>query len=88
MIRTKRISEETFQGTVKWFSYEKGFGFITPNKTLKINDGKKNDLFVHISTLMKHNISQLNENDKVLFNIEESTHGKMSAINIKVVEDF
>lgn len=76
-----KISEEEYEGRVNWFNEIKGFGFITPNTPLKNKNGKS-DIFVHISSLTKNNV-KLYDNDKVLFNIEESYNGKFSAINIK-----
>ena len=51
-------------GTVKWFSSEKGYGFITPE-----NGGK--DLFVHFSAIQADGFKTLNEGDKVEY--EEAT---------------
>lgn len=61
------------EGTVKFFNESKGFGFIKPD------DGGK-DLFVHRSGL----VDQINENDRVSFDIEQGAKGP-NAINVKVV---
>ena len=61
------------KGTVKWFSDQKGYGFITPD------DGSK-DVFVHKTGLT----DEINEGDKVSYDIEESPKG-LNAINVKVV---
>jgi len=47
-------------GTVKWFSDEKGYGFITPE------DGSK-DLFVHHSGIAGEGFKSLSEGAKVEF---------------------
>ena len=62
-------------GTVKWFNPTKGFGFITPD-----NGGA--DVFVHISAVEKAGIRNLNENDKISYDIV-SEKGKSSAANLK-----
>lgn len=64
-------------GTVKWFNPTKGFGFIQP-------DGGASDVFVHISAVQKAGISQLNEGDKVSYEISRS-NGKESADELKLV---
>lgn len=53
------------KGTVKWFNSRKGFGFIEPE------EGK--DVFVHQSALTPE--TNLNEGDKVEFDIEETQKG-------------
>jgi cold shock protein len=52
-------------GTVKFFNEAKGFGFITPE------DGG-NDIFVHVTGVLE---GQLNENDKVEYEIGEGQKG-------------
>jgi cold shock protein len=47
-------------GTVKWFSDEKGFGFITPD------DGGK-ELFAHHSNIQMHGYKSLKESQRVTF---------------------
>ncbi|MGH7043434.1 MAG: cold-shock protein [Acetobacteraceae bacterium] len=66
------------QGTVKWFNAQKGFGFIQPD------DGAK-DVFVHISAVERAGLGQLNEGQKVSFDIENGQQGKSSAVNLKSV---
>lgn len=66
---------ERVQGTVKWFSEEKGYGFITQQ------DGP--DLFVHYSEIQGSGFRSLNEGDRVEFEITEGRKGKQaSAVNV------
>ena len=63
------------QGTVKWFNSTKGYGFIEPE-----TGGK--DVFVHISAVQKAGLRNLNEGQRVGFDIEEQQNGRAAAINI------
>jgi CspA family cold shock protein len=62
-------------GTVKWFSDEKGFGFITPD------DGSK-DLFVHQSAIASDGFRSLQEGSKVTFEAEAGDKGPR-AVNVQ-----
>jgi CspA family cold shock protein len=59
-------------GTIKWFSEEKGFGFITPD------DGSK-DLFVHQSELTGLGMRPIAEGTKVSFDAESGDKGPRAA---------
>ncbi|HEY8770436.1 MAG TPA: cold-shock protein [Thermoleophilaceae bacterium] len=64
-------------GTVKWFSDEKGFGFITPD------EGGK-DLFVHHTGIAGGGFRSLQEGDKVSFDEEAGDKGP-KASNVQAV---
>ena len=55
-------------GTVKWFSGEKGFGFIAP-------DGGGPDVFVHHSAIDGTGYRSLDENQRVEFEIAQGPKG-------------
>lgn len=64
------------QGTVKWFNSQKGFGFIQPD------DGSK-DVFVHISAVERAGMFQLNEGQKVSYDVvADRKTGKSAASNL------
>lgn len=59
------------QGTVKWFSNEKGYGFISQS------DGE--DVFVHFSAIMTDGYKSLEEGQAVEFEVTEGPKGKQAA---------
>ena len=63
-------------GTVKWFNAQKGYGFIQP-------DGGSKDVFVHISEVERSGLGTLREGQRVSFEIERGSQGKMSATSLK-----
>ena len=58
-------------GTVKWFSSQKGYGFITPESG--------DDVFVHHSSIQGDGYKSLEEGQEVEFEIEEGPKGKRAA---------
>lgn len=61
------------KGTVKWFSNQKGYGFITPE------NGK--DVFVHFSAIGGDGYKTLNEGEAVEFEIQNGPKGEQ-AVNV------
>jgi len=61
---------DRIRGTVKWFSAEKGYGFITPE------DGA--DVFVHFSAIQMNGYRKLEAGDQVEFEIVDGPKGKQA----------
>ena len=59
-------------GTVKWFSSEKGFGFITPDEGTE-------DVFVHFSAISGEGYRNLEENQKVEYDVTQGQKGPQAA---------
>jgi CspA family cold shock protein len=67
------------QGTVKFFNAQKGFGFI-------VQDAGGPDVFVHISAVERAGMSNLNEGQKLSFDIEpDRRSGKSAATNLQAI---
>ena len=64
-------------GTVKWFSNEKGYGFIAP-------DDGSDDVFVHFSQVEGSGYKSLDEGAKVQFETEPGQKG-LQATSVTVV---
>lgn len=64
------------QGTVKWFSNQKGYGFITQD------DGK--DIFVHYSAVSGEGFKTLEEGQKVQFEVTKGPKGEQATNVTKV----
>jgi cold shock protein len=64
-------------GTVKWFSDEKGFGFVTPDEPGK-------DLFVHHSGIAGDGYRSLAEGAKVSYDAEAGDKGP-KAVNVQLL---
>ena len=64
------------RGTVKWFSDEKGYGFVTPE------DGSK-DVFVHHSAIQGEGFKSLSEGQVVEFETTQGPKGPQAANVVK-----
>jgi len=60
------------KGTVKWFNDAKGFGFIAP-------DGGGEDLFVHQSEIQMQGYRELQEGQKVEFEVTQGQKGMQAS---------
>ncbi|MBZ0308432.1 MAG: cold shock domain-containing protein [Anaerolineae bacterium] len=70
------MAENRIQGVVKWFSAEKGFGFI-------LVEGSK-DVFVHHTAIKGTGFRSLNEGDKVEFEITQGQKGPQASNVVRV----
>ena len=59
-------------GIVKWFNGEKGYGFVTPD------DGSK-DVFVHHSAILGDGYKNLNDGERIEFDVEPGDKGPKAA---------
>ena len=60
------------KGTVKWFSNQKGYGFITP-------EGGGKDVFVHHSAIQGDGYKTLDEGQNVEFDVTQGPKGEQAA---------
>jgi cold shock protein len=71
----RQLTGEKATGTVKFFNAMKGFGFI------QRDDGQP-DAFVHISAVERAGMTNLNEGDRLEFELEVDRRGKYAAVNL------
>jgi CspA family cold shock protein len=64
-------------GTVKWFSDDKGYGFITP-------DDQSKDLFVHHKAIQGNGFRSLTDGARVSFDAEQGPKGP-AAVNVQTI---
>mmetsp|Transcript_2341 Transcript_2341/g.5188 ORF Transcript_2341/g.5188 Transcript_2341/m.5188 type:complete len:270 (+) Transcript_2341:173-982(+) len=69
---------EKVQGSVKWFSNKKGYGFITPADGSPVSE----DIFVHQSSVHCEGYRTLDEGWAVEFEIGNDDDGKVKAVNV------
>jgi CspA family cold shock protein len=81
MARPMSAVEETSmpKGTVKWFSAQRGYGFIVPD------DGDA-DTFVHISTVERAGFGSLNEGQRLEYDLNRDKGRRVSAVNLRPVD--
>ncbi|XP_073031853.1 cold shock domain-containing protein 3-like [Primulina eburnea] len=65
-------------GTVKWFSGQKGFGFITTD------DGGE-DIFVHFSEIQSDGFRTLREGQRVEFKVGSEEDGSSRAVDVMIL---
>ena len=74
------MESDRMQGTVKWFSRVKGYGFIAPE------DGGK-EIFVHFSGIEGEGYRNLEEGQRVTYTVEETPKGPQAVSVRAVIED-
>jgi CspA family cold shock protein len=67
-------------GTVKFFNENKGYGFIQP-------DEGGQDAFVHITAVERAGMRSLRQDQRIAYDLQKDTRGKMAAVNLRSVED-
>jgi CspA family cold shock protein len=73
LVHSQNKGKDMTTGTVKWFNSQKGFGFIQP-------DSGGPDVFVHISAVERAGWSNLNEGQKLSYEVVvDRKNGKSSA---------
>ena len=63
-------------GTVKFFNYDRGYGFIS-------NESGGNDAFVHVTAVEAAGLPGLNKDERISYDLETGSDGKTSAVNLK-----
>lgn len=80
MMQTVRIQKEIYEmtGKVKWFSPQKGYGFIAA-------DGSDKEYFVHYSSIKGDGYKTLKDDASVSFEVGKSPDGREHAIDVAVL---
>ncbi|MBE5820840.1 MAG: cold shock domain-containing protein [Clostridiales bacterium] len=68
------------QGQVKWFSSEKGYGFISCEEV-------ENDIYVHFSDIQMKGYRTLEENDFVEFEYDEEMKKAVNVLKVSAPEN-
>lgn len=66
------------KGTVKWFNTKKGYGFIVP-------EAGERDVFVHITQLERLGLHNLEEGQKVSYELYADRNGRAAAGNLNIL---
>lgn len=74
------MESDRMQGTVKWFSRVKGYGFLAPE------DGGK-EIFVHFSGIEGEGYRNLEEGQRVSYRVEETAKGPQAVEVRAMMED-
>jgi CspA family cold shock protein len=71
------VAKERFMpiGAVKFFNYDKGYGFIS-------NDAGGPDSFVHVTAVEAAGLPGLKKDERVSYDLEPDRNGKTSAVNL------
>jgi CspA family cold shock protein len=72
----KEEAEQMAKGKVKWFSNQKGYGFITPENGA--------DVFVHHTAIQGDGYKTLEEGQEVEFDIEKGPKGEQATKVVKL----
>jgi len=74
------------RGVVKWFSDQKGYGFITPDGTPEQAEGERGkDMFVHQTKIVADGFRSLKEGAKVEFEVEKGPKGTQ-AVQVRTIQ--
>ena len=65
------------EGTVKWFSEERGYGFISPDSTVE------EDVFVHYTAIEGSGFRSLEEGERVSYELTQGRDGRVQAANVR-----
>lgn len=72
---------ERVNGVVKWFSNERGYGFV-----LKDGVGDNGEYFVHFSSIIMEGYKTLKAGQKVTFELKDTDKGTQ-AVNVMLAEE-
>jgi len=74
------LSNARLNGTVKWFNWRKGFGFITPSEST----GRKDEIFVHQTNIVSATgFRMLQDGQEVSFEVRSDPTGRPQAYEVK-----